>query len=241
MSFSPAVRKLFNRWKQDDLLNRLEASHQQLLDRRKEAVEIASQDEPRKRTASNCLVLQQLLLHRAERLITGAGTMLRENNISGLALLVRGHYETTAVLGYVCNRLESLKVGNISFQDFALNIAVEVLGARNPQFTKAPKPPNILTCIDIADKYLDAHCFKGKLSMIRDGYDWLSEFAHPNFLSHSSAFTIDKANRRFVFRHEDDIQERDFDLMGYLDISAFVFIRLFDDYIHRMTENDLTE
>jgi hypothetical protein len=67
MSFSPAVRELFNRWKQDDLLNRLEASHQQLLDRRKEAVEIASQDEPRKHTASNCLVLQQLLLHRAER------------------------------------------------------------------------------------------------------------------------------------------------------------------------------
>jgi hypothetical protein len=125
MSFSPAVREIFNRWKQSDLLDRLEASHQQLLDRRKEAVAVADQSEPRKHTASNCLVLQQALLHRAERLLAGAGTMLLENNIYGLALIARGHYEATAVLGYVCNRLESLKAGNISFEDFAWNIAFE--------------------------------------------------------------------------------------------------------------------
>src|SRR5713101_8364705 len=122
MSFSPAVRELFNRWKQGDLLDRLEASHQQLLDRRQESVEIALQHHPRQHTASNCQVLQQALLHRAERLLAGAGTMLLENNIYGLALIVRGHYEATAVLGYVCNRLESLKAGNIGFDDFASNI-----------------------------------------------------------------------------------------------------------------------
>jgi hypothetical protein len=137
MSFSPAVRELFNRWKQGDLLDGLEASHQQLLDRRKEAVETVPQQQPRKHTSSNCQVLQQALLHRAERLLVGAGTMLLENNIYGLALIVRGHFEATAVLGYVCNRLESLKAGNIGFDDFALNIAYEILGAKHSQLAKA--------------------------------------------------------------------------------------------------------
>jgi hypothetical protein len=241
MSFSPTVRESFNHWKQGDLLGRLEASDQQLLDRRREVVESAPQHEPRKHTASNCQVLQQALLHRAERLLAGAGTMLLENNVYGLALIVRGHYEATAVLGYVCNRLESLKAGNIVFEDFALNVACEVLGARHSQFAKAPNPPNILTCIEKADRYLDTHYFKKKIGILRDNYNWLSDFAHPNFLSHCSAYTIDKANRRFVFRHEGDIQESDFELMLLLDISAGLFIRLFDDCIDRLTENSLTE
>src|SRR6266404_2787605 len=58
MSFSPAVRELFNRWKHSELLDELEASHQKLLDRRQEAVAVADQREPRKHTGSNCLVLQ---------------------------------------------------------------------------------------------------------------------------------------------------------------------------------------
>jgi hypothetical protein len=241
MSFSPAVRELFNRWKHGDLLDVLEVSYQKLLDRRKEAVAVADQREPKKHTASNCLVLQQALLHRAERLLAGAGTMLLENNIYGLALIVRGHYEATAVLGYVCNRLESLKAGNISFGDFAFNVAYEILGAKHPQFSKAPNPPNIMTCIEKADRYLDTHFFKNKTGMLRDNYDWLSDFGHPNFLSNCSAFTVDKANRRFVFRHEGDIQESDFELMVYLELSAGVFILLFDDCIHGLAENDLIQ
>jgi hypothetical protein len=118
-----------------------------------------------------------------------------ENNIYGLALVVRGHYEATAVLGYFCNRLESLKVGNITFEDFAWNIAYEVLGARHEQFAKAPNPPNILTCIEKADKYLDTHCFQQKKGMLLDCYNWLSDFAHPNFLSNASSFTLDLPNR----------------------------------------------
>jgi hypothetical protein len=129
MNYAPAVRELFERWSHGDLLANLEAANQALLERRKDAVVIAKQTEPKKHTASNCLVLQQALLHRAERLQAGAGTMLLENNIYGLALVVRGHYEATAVLGYCCNRLESLKAENIKFMDFALNVAYEVLGA----------------------------------------------------------------------------------------------------------------
>jgi hypothetical protein len=241
MSFSPAVRELFDRWKHGDLLDSLEAAHQKALDRRQDLVVIADQSEPKKRTASNCLVLQQALLHRAERLLAGAGTMLLESNVYGLALIVRGHYEATAVLGYVCNRLDSLKAGNIPFEDFALNVAVAVLGARHEQFAQAPNPPNIMTCIERADRYLDTHCFKKKTGMLLDCYNWLSEFAHPNFLSNASAYTLDIPNRRFVFRHEGDIQESDFQLITYLDISAGLFVQLFDDYLRLLTENGLIQ
>jgi hypothetical protein len=237
---SPAIRELFNHW-EGDLLSRLQASHQQLLDRRKNAVEIAEQHEPMKHTASNCLVLQQVLLHRAERLLAGAATMFFENNVYGLALVVRGHYETTSVLGYLCNRLELLKAKNIQFGSFARDIASGVLGAKHSQFPKAPNPPHILKCIEKADRYLDTHLLKEKTGMLRDGYDWLSEFAHPNFCSNSSSFTIDKVNRRFVFRHEGDIQERDFELMISLDIGAFLFVHLFDHCSQRLTENGFIE
>jgi hypothetical protein len=145
MSFSPAVRALFTRWEKTDLLGKLEASHQQFLDRRRNAVDVGFFDEPRKHAASNCFVLQQVLLHRAERLLASAGTLILENNPYGLALLARSQVEGTAVMGYVCNRLESLKLGHINLNDFAWHIGAMVVGSRNPQLerlTNAPRPPN---------------------------------------------------------------------------------------------------
>jgi hypothetical protein len=237
---SPAVRETFIHWKRGDLFDSLEASYRQLLDRRKNVVEVAEQHEPGKHTASNCLVLQQALLHRAERLIAACGSMLLENNVYGLALIVRGHYETTGVLGYLCNRLDSLQEGKIKFEEFAYNAACAVLGAKHSQFIRAPNPPNILTCIEKADSHLDTHYLKEKKGMLRDGYNWLSEFAHPNFCSNSAAFTIDKLNRRFVLQHDGKLQDRDFDLIAHLVISAGLFIWLFDDSTHKLTKNLLS-
>ena len=167
--------------------------------------------------------------------------MLLENNIYGLALVVRGHYEATAVLGYFCNRLELLKAGHIKFEDFVWNVVYEVMGAKHDQFAKAPNPPNILTCIEKADKYLDTNFFKKKTGMLLDNYNWLSDFAHPNFLSNASSFSLDKPNRRFVFRHEGDIQESDFQLVVYLEMSAMLFVPLFDHYLRLMVENGLNQ
>ena len=76
--------------------------------------------------------------------------------------------------------------------------------------------------------------------MLRDGYDWLSEFAHPNFCSNCAAFTIDKLNRQFVLQHDGEIQDRDFDFIARLVISAGLFIWLFDDLTHRLTKNLLS-
>jgi hypothetical protein len=163
--------------------------------------------------------------------------MLLESNIYALALTVRGHYEATAVLGYLCNRLQSFTSTNIAFAKLAHNVVCAFLGAKHPNhFSKAPDPPNILTCIDKADIYLSSHFPTYGKGCLRDTYDWLSEFAHPNFLSHSSAFTVDTPNRRFVFRHNGELQERDFDLIVYLEISAGLFIILFDHLTRALTD-----
>ena len=45
--------------------------------------------------------------------------MLLENNIYGLPLIVRGHYEGTGVLGYVCERVKKLVAGNAALTRLA--------------------------------------------------------------------------------------------------------------------------
>lgn len=240
--FSPAVRDLFDRWGQGEFLKSLEASHQQLLERRIDTVEFGNPQTltPEKRAAANCRLLQQALLHRAERLLASSGTMLLENNVYGLALIARGHCETTAVLGHFCSRLESLAAGRISFDDFQWNIADAVMGAKHHQFTAARHPVNILTCIEKSDKYLDKYFFKEKRGMLQDCYDWLSEFSHPNFLSNISAFTLDRPNNRFVLQHgHGHPRQEDFQLPGYLDLSAALFVYLFDEFTRRADESAL--
>ena len=143
------------------------------------------------------------------------------------------------MLGYFCNRLESLAAANIEFEEFEWNIADAIMGAKHPQFAEARPPLNILTCIAKAERYLDKHIFEAKKDMLRDCYDWLSEFSHPNFLSNVSAFTFDKPNHRYVLRHGSDLQKVDFQLPGYLEISSGMFVSLFDAFNERATDSGL--
>jgi hypothetical protein len=69
----------------------------------------------------------------------------------------------------------------------------------------------------------------------------LSEFAHIDFLSHSAAFTVDTANRLFVFRNYCEVHERDFDLIEHLEISAGLFVVLFDHFTRRITDNGVDD
>jgi hypothetical protein len=145
------------------------------------------------------------------------------------------------VLGYLCNRLDSFMVGNIDFSQFAYNTVCSFLGAKHPDhFVKSPNPPNILTCMDKSDDFLRTNFKMSQKKCFRDNYDWLSEFAHAsNFLSHSSSFTVDLANKRFVFRHDAKVQERDFQLIDYLEGHAGIFI-IFFDHLSRKLERGIS-
>lgn len=242
--FSRNGQRLFKNWQEEDLLTRLEAFYKKLLDERKDAIEYGGEPEeinPRKKVALNLEVLQQVQLHRAERLFASVDSLLLDHNVYGLALVVRGFYETTAIMGYFCNRLESLAQGNIEFQQFEWDVYDAIMGARHQQFANPRLSLNILTCIEKTDKYLDKHLFKEKRKMLQDCYDWLSDYAHPNFLSNVSAFKFDKANHRFVFRHQDGQNGDERGLVGYLGICSTAFEFLFVALSERAVDGCLDE
>ena len=119
---------------------------------------------------------------------------------------------------------------NIEFEKFEWDVADAVLGAKHKLFSKANSPQNIMTCIEKGEKLLNNIVFGKKIGLLSDCYIWLSEFAHPNFCSNKSAFTLDKEKGDMIFRHDGDIQETDFQLLGHLELSAAIFPKLFDKF-----------
>jgi hypothetical protein len=228
--FSDNIRKLFKDWKQDKLLEEFEGHRAELLERRVDVIQYGDPDKlsAKKRTILNSQVLRQALLHRAECLLVGSGQMMLAKNVYGLALVARGHLEATAVLAHFCNRLDALSKGHIQYETFDKDVANAIMGAQHELFDKADFPKNIMTCIEKGDKFLDDNIFGKKVGLLSDCYRWLSEFAHPNFCSNKSSFTLDKATGSMAFRHDGDLQESDFQLVGYLEMSAAIFHRLFD-------------
>jgi hypothetical protein len=227
------VKKVFTDWKQEKLLKDLETCVDELQTRRVEFLEYGDPEKlsPKKRAALNSTLLAQALLHRADCLLQAAGTMLLAKNVYGLALVARGHVEATAVLGHFCKRIHALSNGNIDFNRYELDIANGLMGAKDDLFTQANAPVSILTCIENTDKYLSAELFGGeKKDVMEEIYNWLSEFAHPNFCSNKSAFNLDKQANRMIFRHDADLQEKDFGLVGYMSVSAGLFPSLYDRF-----------
>jgi hypothetical protein len=64
--------------------------------------------------------------------------------------------------------------------------------------------------------------------MLRQGYDFLCEFAHPNFHSNKISFDLDKVGERFVFRHGQKMRDEEFRIYNYLLISTALYVKLHD-------------
>jgi hypothetical protein len=81
--FSDEVKKIFEKWEQSELCEKLEAAHADLVTRRVDAIEYGNPNEmdERKRANLNCQVLTQALLNRSERLIVSSGAMLLESSV----------------------------------------------------------------------------------------------------------------------------------------------------------------
>jgi hypothetical protein len=104
-----------------------------------------------------------------------------------------------------------------------MDIANGLLGAKHDFFEKAGAPVNILTCVEHSDKYLDTELFKQKHEMIKDIYGWLSEFAHPNFCSNKSAYSIDRTTGRMILRKNNEVSSDHFEMISTLKMSADFF------------------
>jgi len=228
--FSDEVKAIFKEWKCEELCETLEAHHAKLLERRIEFVEYGDPEKlaDKECARANCKLLSQSLLHRAERLIKSCGAALLSQDPYAIALLVRGHVEATAVLGYFCHRVRSLARDNITFEQFHEVLQNSVAGGRHDLFAKQGAAKNIITMIENADKFIDTEIPQTEKKMLQEGYSWLSEFAHPNFLSHSNAFRLDKTTHRMVFRHDEKLEKDDVQHLLYLSFSADFFVAMYD-------------
>lgn len=74
--------------------------------------------------------------------------------------------------------------------------------------------------------------------MLNESYRWLSEYAHPNFLSMQSAFTGDGSGR-LVFRHGGGLRKGDFEAMHYVALSGEIFVHLFDELGKRIGDGTI--
>lgn len=224
---------------QQDLCQKLEDFHADILKQRVDFIEYGNPDDlsDKRRAKLNCDLLKQVLIHRADKLIMATGQMLPEKNLYGMALAARGYIETVAVLGYFAKRLSALSKENIDFKRFELDIANGLMGAKDDLFENAKAPVNVLSCVEGADKHLDAEFFRDKKKTLEGFYTWLSEFAHPNFCSNKTAFTLDKATGRMVLRNDDVIGDDHFQMLITVEVVAGLFTWLLNDFTKRVAEN----
>jgi histidyl-tRNA synthetase len=220
----------------EDISKILEETHAGLVDHEVDYIEYGDPDKltAKQRAKLNCQLLKQVLVHRAERLMIAAGEMFDSKNLYGLALVVRGHIEAVAVLGYFARRLDSLHKKNIEFERFEEDIANGLLGAKDAIFDKAKAPVNILTCLEDTDRHLDAELFGKRTGMFQEIYTWLSDFAHPNFCSNKTAFTLDKETGRMLLRKDEETRDDHCQMLNCLCISANMFSWLLTDFSARL-------
>jgi hypothetical protein len=191
------------------------------------------------RIKQNVLTYRQVLLHRAILLFEGSLYALAENNPYSMALSIRAHFETTAALGYLHNRLNSFRNGNIKAEVVDQDLCAQLLGSRDETLSEAPEAKQILSMLEYADKSISKHILGGtgrQYDILSDCYMFLCEFSHPNFHSNSVAIDLDKSVPAFKFRHGKIMRNKEFNLIEYLLLSTPLFIELFDSLVELLPE-----
>ena len=222
---------------QVDLVSQIEDWHTKLLKRRRKTIQVKGHSWTKYRSArADAEVLQQALLRRTDRLTGSCGTALAHGDNYGCALMARGHLETSALLGYLAHQTNALADGKMSAEEYDGSVKALLFGSRDAEAEAAgmPKAVNILTCIKKADQFMRKHPGYGGSSVVSDAYQVLSEFAHPNMLSHSLSikhrgWSVDLASRH-------DLGSLNYDLLNWLLISLMLFVDCFDavDELHSL-------
>jgi len=216
----------------DEVLE-LEVAYQQLLDRREgicRATPGGERGDPH-RIRQYALVLRQVLLHRAIGTFEGAMIAFHENQVYSMVLSIRGHFETTAALGYLYTRLNSLTKGNLPREAVDEDICTMLLGRRDGGAIEAPEAKQILSLLEHADRAVSTDVLGGtskQYDILSDCYTFLCEFCHPNFHSNSVAFELNKAQSEFVMRHSAIMRDDETKLLHYLLICTPIFVHLYD-------------
>ncbi|WP_318114192.1 hypothetical protein [Vibrio sp. Vb0598] len=158
------------------------------------------------RLQSTSMSLNQVYLHRLISLYEGVFYALATNNYYLVALSMRALFETTAALGYLYNRLNSYSEGNIESETLDDDLMILFLGTKDKllQESNPYEPKNVMKMLDFADKIFVSKFLKQQApskNMLREIYEWLCEYCHPNFHSTTIACQLDKKNQQLNFNH----------------------------------------
>lgn len=184
------------------------------------------------RIRSYAMAYRQVLLHRAISLFEGSLKAAIDENAYVMILAIRASFETTAALGYLHNRLASLVAGNLESKQVDKDIMSQILGTKDTYIPQAMPPKQILTMLEYADVSVSKKIMGGQAKehkILLDSYNFLCEFAHPNFHSNNLAFKLDKPHKRIVFSYGERLQEEALSNLGYLLLSAPIHVELHDD------------
>lgn len=195
----------------------------------------------RTRARGNLEILRQGLLHRTLCLAKAVNTLVPEGNVHAIALSIRGQLEATAQLGYFCHRLTALAKRRVTFDDFHYGLAQTLLAASSGSLTHAFEPTNVLTYFDKADRHFERELGgkeAGAAGLLRESYDWMSDYCHPNFLSSASSFILDKERHEIRFQHNKPLLARNNDLFSAFRISLSMFEVFWSDLKVRSTALD---
>lgn len=181
------------------------------------------------RLGSYALAYRQVILRRAIALFDGSLHALFEKNPYSMVVAIRAFFETTAALGYLHSRLASFAAGTVAASQVDADIMAQILGTKDPSISRAMPPKQIMKMLDYADRSINRSIIGSRAeehAMLRESYDHLSEFAHPNFHSNKLAFDLDKTARRFVFHAE--LRDEAFAMIGYLLLASSLYVPLHD-------------
>ncbi len=185
----------------------------------------------RNRIRFYAIAYRQVLLHRAILLFEGSLQAAIDENAYVMILAVRATFETTAALGYLHNRLNSLAAGNLEATKVDEDIMTQILGTKDTYIPQAMLPKQILSMLEYADVSVSRKILGGQAkehTILRESYDFLCEFAHPNYHSNKLAFDLDRSRMRFVFRHKERMQDKAFSTIGYLLLASPLHVELHD-------------
>jgi hypothetical protein len=207
---------------------------ERLIGRRKNAITVQGFFVHSK-TAWKCAVLQQSLLYRVTMLAAGAANMWNLSNVVCSVLCARALLETIAVADHVGSELRRLtEVGNLDGIDELANRLL--FATRDQQIIEqrfGHQAVNVLTYIDRMSK---------KLPDLRNAYDFVSEWCHPNGSGH--LFTYGEINKSIGEVKFSERSPRVVGIQGHV-ITAFMmteFVELvmdtFDDCIPKIGDLD---
>jgi hypothetical protein len=133
------------------------------------------------KTAWKCALLQQSLLYRVTSLACGCADAWNAKNIVCSGLAARALLETVALCEHTTQKLlDRCEAPDLDAIDDLAN--KELFSTRNEEMVSEGvgfKATNVLTFIDKLDKQLDG---------VRESYDFLSEWCHPNGSGHLSTY-----------------------------------------------------